>query len=293
MTLSLLKDDDPPSDLPPPASPQRDTATLRVLPFPSPSRATAIFNGIGSTVAGVIGALSPHHAAPSGLVGALPFDISLIDSTISTTSNDNDGTIPAAKETADTIMRMFAEDRAEEGDGSNSNVEGGEVNLHYDAMMSVNCWLDEHIRLLANDLDIDEWGEVSAPPIPSAPDGWIPPGATIHFLGYIPKLDAPAHFADVDNPSHWNDFVFQPKYAVEKGRKGEKKTIWYVGHTTPAGAKVVPANKNGICEVNGWKFYYLGWEPDEFDAATFVRATANRECLKLADWKGCLDADCL
>jgi hypothetical protein len=63
----------------------------------------------------------------------------------------------------------------------------------------------------------------------------------------------------------------------------------YVGHATPAGAKVAPVNEYGILKVNGWKFYYLGWEPDEFDATTFVGGTANRECLKPADWKGCLD----
>ncbi len=165
------------------------------------------------------------------------------------------------------------------------------MNLHYNAMMSVDRRLDEHVRLLANNLNIDEWGEVSAPPIPGAPDGWIPPGAPINFLGYIPKLDAPAHFADVDNPGCWSNFVFQPKYAVEEGRKGEKKTIRYVSHTTPAGEKVVPANEYGIRKVNGWKFYYLGWEPDEFDAATSVRGTANREYLKSDDQKGCLDAN--
>ncbi len=99
MPFSLLEDDNPPSNLPPPASLQRDTATLRVLPIASPSRAAAIFSGIGSAVAGVIGALSPHCTAPSGLVGASPFDISLVDSTITTTSNDNDGVMPAAEET--------------------------------------------------------------------------------------------------------------------------------------------------------------------------------------------------
>jgi hypothetical protein len=156
MALSLLKDDDPPSNLLPPASLQRDTATSRVLPFASPSRAAAMFSGIGSAVAGVIGALSPHCTALSGIVGASPFDISLDDSTISATSNDNDGTLPAAKEMADTTLRMFAEDRAKEGDGGNRNVEGGEVNLHYDAMMSVDRRLDEHARLLANNINIDE-----------------------------------------------------------------------------------------------------------------------------------------
>ncbi len=76
------------------------------------------------------------------------------------------------------------------------------MNLHYDAMVSVDRRLNEHVCLLAKDLDINEWGEVSALPIPGAPDGWIPPGTPINFLGYIPKLDAPARFADVANPGH-------------------------------------------------------------------------------------------
>ncbi len=178
-----------------------------------------------------------------------------------------------------------ADDKAEEGDDGNSDVEGGEVNLYFEAMMSVNRRLDEHICHLANDLNIEEWGELFDPPIPGAPDGWIPPGAPITFLGCRPKLDAPAFFAEIDNPCRWNEFVFQPKYASEKGRNGEKKQMRYVGHTTPAGAKVVPTNDDGIREINGWKFYYLGWQPDDFDATTFFRGTATRDNLKPADRK--------
>ena len=89
------------------------------------------------------------------------------------------------------------------------------------------------------------------PPIPGAPDGWIPPGAPITFLGYHPKLDAPAFFANIDNPGRWKKFVFQPKYASEKGRNGEKKQMRYVGHMTPAGAKVIPTNNDGIFEISG------------------------------------------
>jgi hypothetical protein len=49
---SSFEDDDPPSNPPPPLSPRRDIAALL-------SRAAAIISGIGSTVAGVIGAFSP------------------------------------------------------------------------------------------------------------------------------------------------------------------------------------------------------------------------------------------
>jgi hypothetical protein len=84
---------------------------------------------------------------------------------------------------------------------------------------------------------------------------------------------------------------FSAQVCIRKGRNGEKKQMRYVGHTTPAGAKVVPANDDGIREINGWKFYYLGWQPNNFDATTFVRGTATRDNLKPANRKGCLDAD--
>jgi hypothetical protein len=109
------------------------------------------------------------------LIGASPFDLSLVDSSISTTINkagsvENDNALPAA-DTTMTILQMAADDRAEEGDSGDSDVEGGEVNLHYEVMMSVDHRSEEHARLLANDLDEDKWGEVSAPRIPGAPDG--------------------------------------------------------------------------------------------------------------------------
>jgi hypothetical protein len=141
--LSSFKDDDPPSNPPLPLSPQRDTAT-------SLSRAAAIISGIGSTVAGVISALSPHRPAPLFSIGALPFAQSLVDSSISMSMNENetssiddngDGREPTA-ETAVIILQMAADDKAKEGDGGNSNVKGEEVNLHFEAMMSVNCQLD-------------------------------------------------------------------------------------------------------------------------------------------------------
>ena len=37
--------------------------------------------------------------------------------------------------------------------------------------------------------------------------------------------------------------------------------------------------------------FYRGWKPDEFDAATFCRGTATKDCLKPADRKGFLDAN--
>ncbi len=50
---------------------------------------------------------------------------------------------------------------------------------HFDAMM---CVLD-------NDIDLNEWEEISTLSIPGAPHGWIPLGPTITFISYVPKLD--------------------------------------------------------------------------------------------------------
>jgi hypothetical protein len=74
---SAFKDDNLLSNPPPPLSLQRDSATL-------PSREAAIISRVGSAVAGVIGALSPHCAALLFLIGASPFDQRLVNSSIST-----------------------------------------------------------------------------------------------------------------------------------------------------------------------------------------------------------------
>jgi hypothetical protein len=251
---SAIDDGAPSSDLLlAPPSPQRHAGTLQVLPLASPSRAGAILSGIGSAVAGVIQAFSPPRAPPSELIGTSPFDLSLVDSTISTTMNEDASSSVAnsgvgQKETDANILQLMANDLEEEGDGGDSDVEGGEVDLHHNVIPPATRRIDEHFCSIDNEIDIDEWGEQFTPPIPSAPDGWIPPGVPINFLGYVPKLDAPLIFDNVDNPAGWDQFVFQAKYAVEKGKKGPKK---YVGHTTPAGALVVPANDDGIQEING------------------------------------------
>ena len=87
----------------------------------------------------------------------------------------------------------------------------------------------------------------------------------------------------MDNPGGWGLYSFQAKYKDKK----------YIGHFTPAGAQVVPKNAEGKRSKNGWDFYYDGWEPDEFDKATFVRGSATRKNLKPDGRKGCLDVDVL
>ena len=254
----------PPGELPSPAasSPSRAAAAALSLPTaqadlpmsPGRAAAAAIMRGISGMI-GVAAALSPairHRPPPAELlVGASPFDCSLVESSISIDVADEDSTSITSSnndehvqhsETPEKILQMMLEDNAEEGDGGDSDVEGDEVNMHYQAMTANE---ENH------DLDVEEWGEVSDPSIPGAPEGWIPSGAPIGFIGYCPKFDAPSHFSEVDNPGRWSEFVFQPKYLKVKGMP----TSAYAGHFTPAGAKVVPADCFGRREVNGWNFF--------------------------------------
>ena len=167
------------------------------------------------------GVLSPSHFV------SIQYNQSLVDSSISTRMNENSGSTNddggvLGEETDTAILQMVAEDEAEEGDGGDSDVEGGEINLHNEAMMAIDRWVDELNRSLDNDLDfgeLDEAFEQVPPTIPGAPNGWTPPGPPENYRGYLPKLDAgaPLLFSEVDNPDGWSEFVFQPKSATEWG----------------------------------------------------------------------------
>jgi hypothetical protein len=66
------------------------------------------------------------------LIGTSPFDLSLVDSTISTTMNEDAYSSVAnsgvgQKETDANILQLMANDLEKEGDGGDSDVEGGEV----------------------------------------------------------------------------------------------------------------------------------------------------------------------
>jgi hypothetical protein len=148
---------------------------------------------------------------------------------------------------------------------------------------------EETNRILANDLDEDDIGEeYREHQIPGAPEGWIPPGPPIGFMGYLPKSNAPAFLSGVDNSGIWSPFCFQLKYGAKRRRKNRMEE--YIGHFTPAGAKVVPADASARHEVNGWRFHYDGWKTEVFDRMTFVRGKATKDNLKSDVRRGCLDA---
>jgi hypothetical protein len=100
--------------------------------------------------------------------------------------------------------------------------------------------------------------------------------------GYVPKHSAPAEEA-IDNPPSWSMFTFTPVYSNNK----------YKFHSSPTGARVVPADKTGKQCVNGWEFHYQYWKTEKFDEETYVRTGVSRGNLKPGSRKGCLDVELL
>jgi hypothetical protein len=119
--------------------------------------------------------------------------------------------------------------------------------------------------------------------LPGAPPGWFPPGPPDSWIGYVPQYDGPAK-EDVDNPGNWHMYSFCARFNSKKK---------YEGHFTPCGARVVPANNDGIRQIGNWKFHYQGWTADQFDKDTYVRGDAVHGNLKPPSRRGCLDADVL
>jgi len=122
--------------------------------------------------------------------------------------------------------------------------------------------------------------------LPGAPDKWKPPQPPETWISYTvndKKFDAPNE-DKIDNPGSWHLFLFRPKY-------NDKKK--YMGHFTPAGAKVLASNDAGKLCIDGLQFFYNGWVHDDFDKSTYVRGGATRETLKPVSRHGCLDVDVL
>ena len=65
----------------------------------------------------------------------------------------------------------------------------------------------------------------------------------------------------LDNPGKWSQFTYRPKFKADGT---------YDHHEMPAGATTVPKDtKTGKRTINGWEFFYDGWEhPDPNDSNT-------------------------
>jgi hypothetical protein len=176
-------------------------------------------------------------------------------------------------ESEESIHLRAAKDYAERGNDDDSDKEGEEFLLHHNLQHSA----EEEESQDGDEfygLDDDDGGEEIFS-IPGSPDGWAPPQPTPQFNGYQPKANsgAPATFDLVDNPAGWSAFMYQPRYS--KGK--------YDGHSTPAGATVVPADTNGVRSINNWVFHYKGFEGDEFSWKTYRRVGATAENIKPTD----------
>ena len=158
-------------------------------------------------------------------------------------------------------------------DNGDSGDDGSEAEIH-DA--------GTQFETMENTID-DIYGVDFQPGLPGAPKGWLPPGPPDGWV-YVPPAGSPKE-EEVDNPANWNLYSFAPRINAS--------TKKYEGHFTPAGAKVVPINKNGIRKVGDWTFHYNGWIGDEFDKNTFVRDDAVYGNLKPESRRGCLDVDIL
>ncbi len=190
------------------------------------------------------------------------------------------------------------DDDDEADDLGDSDVEGGEADIHNKGL-NLRTVLKGSNKVIgddANNLDPfcgEEFDAVTGEEegcrqISGAPESWVPPGPPTAWKGYEPKIDLDAPVvAAVDNPGSWNLFSFEAKYGTEKGKRK------YLGHFTPALAKVVPPDENGNREVQGWKFHYNGWKPDEFDRQTYARGDASAMNLKPESRRGSLDVNVL
>ncbi len=217
--------------------------------------------------------LTPQRLPPN--VGDSPFVQSVAGSSI---LSPTDGAAAANRAAAATddgeILQSMIRDFEAVGDGGDSDEEGEEAAIH------------NFLRVRTNGLsamDRDRGEELTSNPnaavsLPGAPPGWIPPQPPEDHV-YAPKHDAPAEFCNVDNPGDYDSFSFQAKYKDQK----------YIGHFTPAGAKIAPRGLDGKRFAGGYEFFYKGWTADQFAKNTYVRGDAKYGNLKPDSRKGCLD----
>ena len=156
--------------------------------------------------------------------------------------------------------------------GNDSGDDGSEAEIH-----------DAGAEFEDNENTIDNlYGVDFVPSLPGAPKDWQPPGPPENWVYQAPPGTPLEN--DIDNPGNWNLYSFAPRFNASKK---------YEGHFTPAGAKVLPKNKDGVRATDNWQFYYNGWVGDDFDKATYVRDDAAYGNMKPPSRKGSLDADVL
>jgi hypothetical protein len=204
------------------------------------------------------------------------------------------------------------DDLNEHGDVDDDSDEEGNESLLHSSAVHVKTYLSTGETVGEDEDEIDEDGVLSAEPlswrdtclsIQGAPLGWNPPIIPDKWTSYTEndkKYDAPCE-EDIDNPGDWSLFAFRPQY-TGKDKKStvkaklsttkDKKTPTYINHFSPAGAIVLPADKNSGKRIIGdWELHYNGWHGDKFSKSTYVRGDAVKDNLKPTSRAGSLDVD--
>jgi hypothetical protein len=110
------------------------------------------------------------------------------------------------------------------------------------------------------------------PQLWGTPPDWYPPQVPSTWQAPKSKVDwGEPPFDKVDNPGGWSDYTYQAVY-----NKDKKK---YLYHAMPSGATVVPKDAvSGKQELNGYEFFYNGWQ-HPFPDATNHQNGATKEDL--------------
>ena len=82
------------------------------------------------------------------------------------------------------------------------------------------------------------------------PDDWQDPPPDV-------GKDEPP-FESIDNPGEWSSFSFRPVFKKSAGSSRAK----YQHHCLPTGCVPVEKDANGKRTIDGWEFFYKGWDGD-------------------------------
>ena len=196
------------------------------------------------------------------------------------------------------MMKDFESLEITEADGGDSDEEGTEVELFEEAYMKAMIErvshgdVDMHVQEINNgDIAyvIAEKGVVREEDsdvnfiekIASASDDWVLP-AKKDSNGNEPDFDK------LDNPGHWNSYIFRPVY--KKVGTGNVAKYTYLKHELPTGCTPVPLNSDGKRKHKDWEFFYNGWKSSKFEN---MRDGATADNLFPKDRASLLDVDIL
>ena len=186
-------------------------------------------------------------------------------------------------------MKNVLAEIEELGDGGDSDVEGELAeeldDAVKDSMMENRVHMDDKEVIEFSDRNVmnlspsesEKWKDDLQKYVPSYPDDWVPDEKRI-------EQGEPAMFNDVDNPGNWSEFIFRPEFESGRNRGGK-----YKGHFLPTGATPLPVGPNGKRTINGWEFFYNGWENESKNG----RSNSSSKELFPDSRSGCLDADLL